>query len=71
MVHPDYAHIGDIETRVIEECSEVIKALCKVQRFGWFVHHPTSDLRNVDKLQDEIEDLERVLAELKQKMLEF
>lgn len=65
MTHPEYAHIGDIETRVIEECAEVIKALCKVQRFGWFSYHPVTNISNLSEVIFEIQDLEKVLKELK------
>lgn len=33
-MHPDFAHIGDPATNLIEECAELIQALTKLQRFG-------------------------------------
>jgi len=68
---PKYKDIGDIETRVIEECSEVIQALCKVQRFGWDNFNPLTNQSNLGKVWDEIQDLENVLSELKDKIWEL
>lgn len=64
-----YVAVGDIEDRVVEECSEVIKAICKIQRFGYLNFHPERKRANVYELADEIADLRRVLDEYQEKVL--
>ena len=52
-----YIKIGDPETKAIEECSEVIKAICKGQRFGWLNFHPDRpDRTNAIKAIEEMTD---------------
>lgn len=73
MSDPRYKNVGTIETRVIEECSELIQILCKVQRFGWLNWHP-DDLKKTSNLilvGDEIRDLIMAIVELKEKMHEL
>lgn len=64
-----YVAIGSVEDRVIEECSEVIKAICKAQRFGYDNFHPERKRANVYEIADEIQDLKRVLDEYGEKIL--
>ena len=66
MSHPDYKYIGTPMTRTIEECSEVIKILCKIDRFGWFGCHPEDPhkIPNIAKLANEIDDLQDMVKEL-------
>ena len=66
MSDPKYKNVGEIETRAIEECSELIHILCKVQRFGVRNWHPSDKLKtpNYKLVQREIEDVKGVLAEL-------
>jgi len=40
--HEDYEVQGSVETKLIEELSEVIKVVCKADRFGWGSFHPES-----------------------------
>lgn len=61
-----YAKIGDITIRTIEECSELIHALCKARRFGWDCYHPDDNhmTPNSHLVGLEIEDLRKCLNEL-------
>jgi NTP pyrophosphatase (non-canonical NTP hydrolase) len=40
-----------------EECAEVIQAISKVFRFGFFESHPKQGPNNLEKLEEEIGDL--------------
>jgi len=49
----------ELKTRkVIEECSEAIKAICKAEEHGWFNYHPAKpELSNVQGVLHELEDV--------------
>ncbi len=54
----EYKNIGSPVTKLIEECSELIYELCKVQRFGWFKYHPDEpDKPNIERVKYEIGDV--------------
>lgn len=58
MTDPKYKNIGEPPTRTIEECSELIQALCKAERFGWFNFHPRRpESINVKEVEAEIDDV--------------
>ena len=62
-----YAETGSIEVRCIEECSELIKILCKVQRFGWENYHPDNPkIKNWQLVLTEIKDVERLCGNIKE-----
>ena len=69
MAHPDYINIGSPEIKTIEECSELIKALCKSIRFGWNSTHPdTPEKDNLQLVEEEIQDVERAIKTLREHM---
>lgn len=68
MSHPKYSKIGNIEDRLVEECSELIQAVCKANRFGWTLCHPKTMKTNARQALEEIEDVERCIAEIKPKL---
>jgi NTP pyrophosphatase (non-canonical NTP hydrolase) len=69
MSHPSYKHIGYPSTRLIEECSELIQALCKADRFGLENYHPDSFLSNSDCIQNEITDVLSAIEEYQLSLL--
>lgn len=71
MSNPKYKNVGSPVTRVIEECGELIQALCKVDRFGWFNHHPDRpSSNNMDEVKAEMDDVmeacEKLLIQMHQ-----
>ncbi len=65
----NFKAVGTIYIRVIEECSELTKEICKAERFGLFHSWPDyhdKDKTNAHNIMREIEDVERVCAELKE-----
>lgn len=65
MADPKYRYVGSIEDRVIEECSELIQAITKANRFGLGNHHPRdpNKVTNRTHIRHEIDDVKRVLEE--------
>ena len=65
-----YIDIGELDDKVIEECSEVIKAICKIKRFGLLNHHPNfPDKNNLTDVLDEISDLRYALDRYEEYLL--
>jgi len=66
-----YVHHGDPETILVEECAELIHALCKAKRFGWKKFHPyrpTED--NQTAVENEMNDVEAAIERLKRMLAE-
>lgn len=59
MADPKYKDIGSPLTKAVEECSEVIKIACKIDRFGWFNYHPDDPNKtpNIELLKREMGDV--------------
>lgn len=58
MSHPEYQNIGSPVIRLVEECSELIKAACKGERFGWNNYHPDHpETTNMQELDAEMTDV--------------
>jgi len=60
MAHAEFLSYGEASTRLIEECSELIKALCKAKRFGYDSRNPydPDSATNLEDIYDEISDVE-------------
>jgi NTP pyrophosphatase (non-canonical NTP hydrolase) len=52
-----YQKYGTPLIKLIEECSEVIQACCKVDRFGLDNYHPETNITNREQINSEISDL--------------
>ncbi len=59
MSHPKYKDIGDPADRLMEECAELIQAICKAKRFGWENWHPDRPKEN--NLHDVLREIGDVL----------
>lgn len=57
MSHPYYKHIGTPAMRLAEECSEVIKAVMKIERFGYYYENPKTGKMFIDELEEEMHDV--------------
>ena len=61
-----YKSTGSPVIKLIEECSELIQAICKADRFGWFNHHPDRpNTTNINEVQAEMNDVIEACAELR------
>ena len=73
MVDTLYRHQGSPPIKMIEECSELIKNLCKADRFGWFNYHPEdpNHTQNITLVENEMDDVVIALKELKNYLKEI
>lgn len=71
-MHPEYAMYGEPPDRVIEECAELIQAIAKSHRFGWFNHIIRKGVKteetNLDRVRSEIADVKHVIKQLEEWM---
>ena len=68
MSDPKFIHTGTPSTRAIEECSELIQAICKAERFGWHNTHPTTGETNFDAVRREMDDVVESIERLQEHM---
>lgn len=60
----DYDKIGNPVDRVTEEAAELILAISKCKRFGFFAVGPGETKDNYALMIDEVEDLQRKLVDM-------
>jgi len=65
--NPKFEHIGTPIEKLTEECAELIKELCKVQRFGWLTCNPNDSekIPNYKKVLDEMKDVANQIVNVK------
>lgn len=69
MSDPKFKDIGSPSIKVIEECSELIKAVCKAERFGFLNHHPDRpEKTNRDEIRAEMDDVVEAFENLERTM---
>lgn len=72
MSDPRFKHIGTPPDQLIEECSELILAICKGERFGWLNFNPDDPrLNNIESAFKEIEDVEEKIIIFKNYLENF
>ena len=59
------------EDRVIEECAELIQALLKAKRFGWYSKHPDRKTCNIEDVRAEMSDVRISLDRLERKLIQY
>ena len=63
-MNPQYDLIGNPVNRVMEEAAELIQAIAKCKRFGFFAQGPNEAKDNYNLMMDEVEDLQRKLKDM-------
>ena len=58
--------IEQAAAKLIEECAEVQKSLCKMLRFGFDVENPREERPEIDCFHEEMEDIIAAYAKLKE-----
>lgn len=65
-MNPKYKDVGTVEDRAMEECAELIKAICKSKRFGLANYHPERpQVTNRMLILEEIADVQKTVERLK------
>ena len=69
MADPRYEKVGTPDVIVMEECAELIKAICKARRFGWSDYHPDRPgTTNEAEVESEMRDVEVAILRLRGKL---
>ena len=69
MADPRYEKVGTLDVIVMEECAELMKAICKARRFGWSSTHPDRpDRTNEEDVEAEMLDVEVAIQRLRGKL---
>lgn len=68
-----YWNTGNPPDQIMEECSEVIKIICKARRFGWHSYHPDDPkkISNWELTMGELSDLEKRIHEFRKWLQEI
>jgi cyclopropane fatty-acyl-phospholipid synthase-like methyltransferase len=70
MAHEFFSKYGTPAIKLIEECSELQKELCKAERFGLDDYNPLKKTKTTvrEKINEEIADVEKAIANYKEYM---
>lgn len=60
-----YIKYGTPFVKLAEECSEVIQACMKIERFGLNNYHPTSKITNIAMIESEMADVIRSIKNVR------
>jgi hypothetical protein len=73
MSNPLYDEIGHPILRLKEECAELILALCKAERFGYYSYNPSDEdeKSNLEAIFDEMDDVKRQIVKVTDYLLDL
>ena len=72
MSHLKYKNVGSVEDCLLEEMGELIQAIMKARRFGYWNHHPDRPRSsNMDEVCCEICDVREKLEDYTQELVQI